>query len=94
MRPSAWAWPLGTSGGGSKNRGLFAVPLAELAAIEPDTRVAELKRYRRLLYSYPWGEYLIWGFTGNVVRDLLEAASAPGADEAGEAGASDPFEPR
>jgi hypothetical protein len=23
---SAWAWPLGTSGGGSKNRGLFAVP--------------------------------------------------------------------
>jgi len=73
---------------------VFSVPLAELAAIEPDTRVAELKRYRRLLYSYPWGEYLIWGFTGNVVRDLLEAASAPGADEAGEAGASDPFEPR
>ena len=73
---------------------VFSVPLAELAAIEPDTRVAELKRYRRLLYSYPWGEYLIWGFTGNVVRDLLEAASAPGAAEAGEAGASDPFEPR
>ncbi len=23
---SAWAWPLGTCGGGSKNRGLFAVP--------------------------------------------------------------------
>ncbi len=23
---SGWAWPLGTSGGGSKNRGLFAVP--------------------------------------------------------------------
>ena len=23
---SAWAWPLGTSGGGSRNRGLFAVP--------------------------------------------------------------------
>lgn len=23
---SAWAWPLGTVGGGSKNRGLFAVP--------------------------------------------------------------------
>jgi len=23
---SAWAWPLGTSGGGSKNRGFFAVP--------------------------------------------------------------------
>ncbi len=25
---SAWAWPLGTAGGGSKNRGLFAVPEA------------------------------------------------------------------
>lgn len=23
---SAWAWPLGTSGGGSRNRGFFAVP--------------------------------------------------------------------
>ena len=23
---SAWAWPLGTSGGGSKDRGFFAVP--------------------------------------------------------------------
>ena len=23
---STWAWPLGTAGGGSKNRGLFAVP--------------------------------------------------------------------
>ncbi len=23
---SAWAWPLGTAGGGSKDRGLFAVP--------------------------------------------------------------------
>ena len=23
---SGWAWPLGTSGGGSKNRGFFAVP--------------------------------------------------------------------
>ena len=23
---SAWAWPLGTAGGGSKNRGFFAVP--------------------------------------------------------------------
>ncbi|MCA2977361.1 MAG: hypothetical protein INH37_03670, partial [Myxococcaceae bacterium] len=23
---SAWAWPLGTVGGGSKDRGIFAVP--------------------------------------------------------------------
>lgn len=66
---------------------VFTVPLSELAAIEPKTRVAELQRYRRLLYSYPWGEYLIWGFTGNVVRDLLEAISN------GEAQGRDPFDP-
>ncbi|MFA5552803.1 MAG: CoA pyrophosphatase [Trueperaceae bacterium] len=66
---------------------VFTVPLTELAAIEPQTRVAELARYRRLLYSYPWGEYLIWGFTGNVVRDLLEVL-------AGEASSRhDPFDP-
>ena len=61
--------------------------LAELAAVEPQTRVAELAKYRRLLYAYPWGEYLIWGFTGNVVRDLLEVlAGEPGT-------AYDPFDP-
>ena len=31
---SAWAWPLGTSGGGSKDRGFFAVP-EEGAEVEP-----------------------------------------------------------
>lgn len=67
---------------------VFTVPLAELAAIEPQTRVAELERYRRLLYSYPWGEYLIWGFTGNVVRDLLEVLAED--DER----ATDPFDPQ
>ena len=66
---------------------VFTVPLAELLAIEPQTRVAELARYRRLLYSYPWGEYLIWGFTGNVVRDLLEVIAGD------RTGPSDPFDP-
>ena len=65
----------------------FTVPLAELAAIEPQTRVAELARYRRLLYSYRWGEYLIWGCTGNVVRDLLEVIAGDPS------GATDPFDP-
>ncbi|MFA5593650.1 MAG: CoA pyrophosphatase [Trueperaceae bacterium] len=67
---------------------VFTVPLAELLAIEPQTRVAELARYRRLLYSYPWGEYLIWGFTGNVVRDLLEVIAGDPT------GPNDPFDPR
>lgn len=67
---------------------VFTVPLAELLAIEPQTRVAELARYRRLLYAYPWGEYLIWGFTGNVVRDLLEVIAGDPT------GPNDPFDPR
>lgn len=65
----------------------FTVPLAELAATTPQTRVAELAKYRRLLYAYPWGEYLIWGFTGNVVRDLLEVLAGESATQ------HDPFHP-
>lgn len=66
---------------------VFTVPLAELAATEPQTRVAELHRYRRLLYAYPWGKYLIWGFTGNVVRDFLEVLTGD------QQLAIDPFDP-
>lgn len=80
-------WPQELKLNSAEVDAVFTVPLAYLAAAEPQTRVAELDRYRRLLYSYPWGEYIIWGFTGNVVRDLLEVLS-------GEASAADdPFEP-
>ncbi len=51
----------------------FTVPLADLAAITPSSRVGELLKYRRRIYSYPWRGRNIWGFTGNVVRDLLTA---------------------
>lgn len=64
----------------------FTVPVAELAATEPGTREASLLQYRRLLYSYPWGDHVIWGFTGNVVRELLEVAN-------GHPGDPDPFDP-
>lgn len=67
---------------------VFTVPLRELASITPTTRPANLSRYRRLLYSYPWGDYLIWGFTGNLVRELLEIISTGGDTRPG-----DPFEP-
>lgn len=66
---------------------VFTVPLAALAAMEPRTRVSQLPQYRRLLYSYPWGQYDIWGFTGNVVRDLLEVAFGHARQ------ADDPFDP-
>lgn len=52
---------------------VFTVPLAELAAIAPTPRVGHLHHYRRLIYSYPWQGRDIWGFTGNVVHNLLGA---------------------
>ncbi len=80
-------WPQALTLNPTEVEAVFTVPVAELAATEPQTRVAELGRYRRLLYAYPWGEHLIWGFTGNVVRELLEVM-------AGDAAAGvDPFDP-
>ncbi len=66
----------------------FTVPLADLAAIRPTSRVGQLQQYRRRIYSYQWQDRDIWGFTGNVVRDLLVAlydADAPNE-------AKDPYE--
>lgn len=64
---------------------VFTVPLAALQATTPTTRPAKLASYQRLLYSYPWGEYQIWGFTGNVIHDLLSVL-------AGGVTPSDPYE--
>lgn len=64
---------------------VFTVPLAALKATTPTTRPAKLASYQRLLYSYPWGEYQIWGFTGNVIHDLLTVLAGGGAP-------SDPYE--
>lgn len=71
-------WPQELELNSAEVASVFTVPLIELAAIEPTTRAASLSRYRRLLYSYPWGEHNIWGFTGNVVRELLEVLSTGG----------------
>lgn len=65
-------WPQPLRLNASEVDAVFTVPLTHLASVEPQTRIAQLNQYRRLLYAYPWGEYSIWGFTGNVVRDLLE----------------------
>ncbi len=63
---------------------VFTVPLAELEAIEPTSEVRELRSYRRRIYAYPWHDRLIWGFTGNVVKNLLDVWDGrPG----------DPFDP-
>lgn len=50
----------------------FTVPLSELAAVTPESEVRQLESYRRRIYAYRWGDRTIWGFTGNVVKNLLD----------------------
>jgi 8-oxo-dGTP pyrophosphatase MutT (NUDIX family) len=51
---------------------VFTVPLAELRAVEPRSELRELKDFRRRIYFYQWRERDIWGFTGNVIKDLFD----------------------
>jgi 8-oxo-dGTP pyrophosphatase MutT (NUDIX family) len=50
----------------------FTAPLAELSALTPSSEERELRGLRRTIYSYGWQGRNIWGFTGNVLRNLLE----------------------
>lgn len=51
---------------------VFTVPLAELVATEPESEVRTMQHYRRRIFAYTCRGRRIWGFTGNVVHDLLE----------------------
>ena len=55
----------------------FTVPLAELLAVRPRREERQLEGQRRVLHFYAHGqgehERLIWGLTGNIVADFLEA---------------------
>lgn len=51
---------------------VFTVPLSALAAVTPESEVRQLESYRRRIYAYRWGDRTIWGFTGNVVKNLLD----------------------
>lgn len=81
----AWPQPLTLNAG--EVHTVFTVPLTHLATVEPQTHIAQLNQYRRLLYAYPWQDYSIWGFTGNVVRELLQALAGTAATDL------DPFNP-
>lgn len=51
----------------------FVVPLAELRAVVPVSEVRHAWGAPRRLYHYGWRGRDIWGFTGNVVKNLLDA---------------------
>lgn len=65
---SAWAWPLGTSGGGSKDRGLFAVP-------ERRAEVGVLFKQGDLDCPYYLAGH--WGKPGGKSEVPLEAQKSP-----------------
>lgn len=49
----------------------FTVPLNDLASLTPTSQVYVNEGYTRRLYSYTWQGRVIWGFTGNVIHELL-----------------------
>ena len=51
---------------------VFTVPLAELLSLTPESEERQLREIRRRIYSYRWHGRTIWGFTGNVVKNLFE----------------------
>ncbi len=69
----AWPQPLAMNPGEVAET--FTVPVAALASLTPTSEVRQLHSYRRRIYSYQWGERRIWGFTGNVVKNLLDVLS-------------------
>jgi 8-oxo-dGTP pyrophosphatase MutT (NUDIX family) len=81
-------WPERIAADPSEVAETFTVPVADLLASVPTHRVGELRSYRRRIYTYRWREREIWGFTGNVVHDLLLVLGG-----ATDVGPGDPFEP-
>lgn len=74
---------------------VFTVPLDVLRATEPTSRLVELERFKRRIFSYRYQDRDIWGFTGNVVRNLFDVIDGRAADPAGsyqeDDGGEDPF---
>lgn len=70
------AWPQTLTLNPAEVAEAFTAPLDELARIEPRSEERQLFDQRRRLYYYPWHdgrqERLIWGFTGNVLKNLLD----------------------
>jgi 8-oxo-dGTP pyrophosphatase MutT (NUDIX family) len=58
---------------------IFTANLAELAGLEPRSEERVLQGNRRLIHFYTYQERVIWGLTGNVVKNLLDVIGVKGA---------------
>jgi hypothetical protein len=51
---------------------VFRVPVQDLQQIIPRVEERFIREQRRHIYFYPYQDRLIWGLTGNIVKNLLD----------------------
>jgi len=51
---------------------VFTVPLERLLSLEPRFEERNLQHYKRRLHFYEVDQYVIWGLTGNLLKNLLD----------------------
>jgi 8-oxo-dGTP pyrophosphatase MutT (NUDIX family) len=73
----SWPQPLVLSA--TEVEEVFSVPLAELAALTPRSETRVLEHFSRVIHFYTWQRRLIWGMTGNILKDLLDTLRGLGA---------------
>ena len=57
---------------------VFHVPLKDLLGLHPRSEARQLFGYKRRLFYYDWQDRVIWGLTGNIIKNLhmvLEASN-------------------
>ena len=69
---AALPWPQPLTLNPAEVSGTFTAPLDALLDLEPYTEERQMMHYRRRLHFYPYGDRLIWGLTGNVLKSLLD----------------------
>lgn len=53
----------------------FTAPLVELAQIPARSELRRQPSFQRRIHTFQWRDRRIWGFTGNVVKNLLDVLS-------------------
>lgn len=66
------AWPQRLTLNATEVEEAFSVPLTELLALTPRSETRTLEHFSRVIHFYTWQRRLIWGMTGNILKDLLD----------------------
>ncbi len=60
---------------------VFTADLSELFKLEPRSEERILQGHRRVIHFYTYQERVIWGLTGNVLKNLLDVLRVSGSRE-------------